>query len=95
MASVSAGYSGTPLAKKLGIKDGFSIALINAPDYYFNLFTDLPADLKIVNEISTAHDMIHLFVKDKQAYLDRLPLLKDQIKQNGMVWISWPKKASK
>ncbi|QKJ33111.1 DUF3052 family protein [Mucilaginibacter mali] len=91
----AAGYSGTPLAKKLGIKQGFDIALVNAPDYYFQLFTDLPADLQIANEISSGHDLIHLFVKDKQSYLSLLPMLKDQIKQNGMVWVSWPKKASK
>jgi hypothetical protein len=59
------------------------------------LFTDLPGNLDIADEISTGHDMIHLFVKDRQDYLNRLPLLKDQIKQNGMIWISWPKKASK
>lgn len=91
----TAGYSGTPLTKKLGIKAGFHIALINAPEYYFQLFADLPTDLHIVNEISNGHDLIHLFVKDKRAYLDVLPNLKDQIKQNGMIWISWPKKASK
>jgi hypothetical protein len=91
----TAGYSGTPLAKKLGIKTGFNMAVINAPGYYLNLFTDLPGNLDIADEISTGHDMIHLFVKDRQSYLSRLPLLKDQIKQNGMIWISWPKKASK
>lgn len=95
VAKTAAGYSGTPLAKKLGIKAGFNIALIDAPEYYFQLFTDLPPDLHISNEISNGHDLIHLFVKDKQAYLSRLPMLKDQIKQNGMVWISWLKKASK
>jgi hypothetical protein len=91
-----AGYSGTPLAKKLGIKPGFNIALINdVPENYFDLFTDLPGDLTINNEITSDHDLIHLFVKDRQTYLDYLPSLKDQIKQNGMVWVSWPKKASK
>lgn len=95
VAKPVAGYSGTPMAKKLGIKAGFHIALINAPDHYFQLFTDLPQDLHISNEISSGHDLIHLFVKDKQAYLSRLPVIKDQIKQNGMVWVSWPKKASK
>jgi len=90
-----AGYSGTPLAKKLGIKPGFDIVLINAPDNYFDLFTDLPGGLHIATEISKGHDMIHLFAKNQQEYLSRLYLLKDQIKQNGMVWVSWPKKASK
>jgi len=94
MAQV-AGYSGTPLAKKLGIKPGFDIALINAPDYYPDLFTDLPGNLHISKQINNGHDMIHLFVKDKTTYFHYLAHLKDQIKQNGMVWVSWPKKASK
>ncbi len=45
-----AGYSGTPLAKKLGIKPGFNIKLVNAPDYYLTLFTDLPGDLHFNDE---------------------------------------------
>ena len=89
------GYSGTPLAKKLGIKAGFDMAIINAPGYYFNLFVDLPDDLNIANKITGNHDLIHLFVNNQQEYLSRLPLLKEQIKQNGSIWISWPKKASK
>jgi hypothetical protein len=43
--TIPAGYSGTPLSKKLGIKPGFHIKLVNEPEYYFSLFTDLPADL--------------------------------------------------
>jgi hypothetical protein len=39
---MATGYSGTPLAKKIGIKKGFRIRLINAPEYYFELFTDMP-----------------------------------------------------
>jgi len=92
---IPSGYSGTPLAKKLGIKAGFNIALINAPEYYLDLFTDLPADLRINNEIDGWYDLIHLFVKDEATYLHYLPSLKNQIKPNGMVWVSWPKKASK
>ncbi|MBE9667024.1 DUF3052 family protein [Mucilaginibacter boryungensis] len=90
-----AGYSGTPLAKKLGIKSGFNIALVNAPAGYLDLFDELPGDLTFDDRITGGHDMIHLFVKDQQEYLAILPLLKGQIKQNGMVWVSWPKKASK
>jgi len=92
---IPSGYSGTPLAKKLGIKAGFNIALINAPEYYLDLFTDLPGDLRITKQINNGHDLIHFFVKDKVTYFQYLPHLKDQIKQNGMVWVSWPKKASK
>jgi hypothetical protein len=89
------GYSGTPLSKKLGIKPGFDMALINAPENYVDLLTDLPAGLQIATEVSKEYDLIHLFVKNQPEYLNRLPLLKNQIKQNGMIWVSWPKKASK
>jgi hypothetical protein len=91
----NAGYSGTPLAKKLGIKPGFNIRLINAPEHYFTLFTDLPADLTINNGSSAPKDLIHFFTKQKDEYLNLLPALKQQIKPNGIIWVSWPKKASK
>jgi len=90
----TAGYSGTPLAKKLGIKDGFRIRLINEPDYYVKLFTDLPPDLYFENQGDEV-DFIHFFTKSHQEYIALLPALKDQIKPNGMIWVSWPKKASK
>jgi hypothetical protein len=89
------GYSGTPLAKKLGIRPGFKIALINAPEYYLDLFTDLPPDVVFTNNAGELKNLIHLFVKDKAGYLALLPQIKTQIVQNGSIWVSWPKKASK
>jgi hypothetical protein len=90
-----AGYSGTPLAKKLGIKDGFHLKLINAPDYYFDLFTDLPANLFIENDANIKLDFIHFFTKDKSEYEVLLPHLMHKLKPSGMIWASWPKKSSK
>jgi hypothetical protein len=89
------GYSGTPLAKKLSIKDGFHISLINAPGYYLSLFSDLPANLVFRDLDGVKIDFIHFFTKSKTEYEALLPSLKDQIKSNGIIWISWPKKASK
>ena len=94
-ASGPAGYSGTPLSKKLGIKPGFHIKLINAPEYYFDLFTDLPADLNFKDDPNTKKDFVHFFTKQEDEFIKTLPLLKDQLKSNGMIWVSWPKKASK
>jgi uncharacterized protein YvpB len=88
------GYSGTPLAKKLGIKEGFTIALYNQPDYYFQLFIDFPEDVNIVNNQPKA-DFIHYFVKEAKQLSKDISKLKRQIEQNGMIWISWPKKSSK
>ena len=95
MTAPSAGYSGTPLAKKLGIKPGFAAKLVNAPDYYFSLFTDLPGDLNLKEDPSAKKDLIHFFTKQADEYFKSLPLLKDEIKPNGIIWVSWPKKASK
>ena len=92
---MQAGYSGTPLAKKLGIKPGFKITLINAPEHYLGLFTDMPPDVVFVSDENALKDLIHLFVKDKAEYMATLPRIKSQIVQNGSIWVSWPKKASK
>ena len=90
---MTSGYSGTPLAKKLGIKKGFKIALFNQPDYYFKIFIDLP-DVKIISGKSTVN-FIHYFVKEKNQLLKDITKLKAHIDQHGMIWISWPKKSSK
>ncbi len=93
--TIPVGYSSTPLAKKLGIKPGFIIKLVNAPDNYFDLFTDLPADLNFIEDDSTKKDLVHFFTKKEDEFINILPLLKNQIRPNGIIWASWPKKASK
>jgi hypothetical protein len=90
-----AGYSGTPLAKKLGIKTGAKVMLLNAPDNYLQLFTDLPADVYFVGGGDVKKDVIHFFTKQQDEFLTVLPKLMKQIKPDGMIWVSWPKKASK
>jgi hypothetical protein len=90
---MAVGYSGTPFAKKLGIKEGFKLALYNQPEYYFNLFTDFPENVKVINKSKV--DFIHYFVKEEKQLQKDMAKLKDQIEQNGMIWISWPKKSSK
>jgi hypothetical protein len=88
------GYSGTPLSKKLGIKEGFIISVFNQPEYYFNLFTDLP-QIKITKDKKTKKDFIHFFVTKEKDLVKEINDLKEQIVQNGMIWIFWPKKTSK
>ena len=90
----TAGYSGTPLAKKLGIKEGFSVVLFHQPGYYFRLFTDFPANVELVNNDSKV-DLIHYFTTEEEKLLGDISKLKKRIKLNGMIWISWPKKSSK
>ena len=91
----TAGYSGTPLAKKLGVKEGFKIRLINPPEYYFGLFTDMPENVSIVKYIKTKKNFIHCFVKQAKELHTNIASLKNEIESNGIIWISWPKKASK
>ena len=91
----TAGYSGTPLAKKLGIKPGFILRLIDPPVHYFELFADLPEDLQIISDPEISKDLIHLFTKEAAGLRQVLPVLKKEIRQNGMIWVSWPKKSAK
>jgi hypothetical protein len=91
----NAGYSNTPLAKKLGIKEGFHIKLVNPPDYYFDLFTDLPVNLNLTDDKIIRKDFIHFFTKEEKEFTAMLPDLNKQLVPNGMIWVSWPKKASK
>lgn len=92
--NTSAGYSGTPLAKKLGIREGSKLLLLNAPEHYFRLFTDFPGDVKMVST-KTKADIIHYFVKEEKQLARDISKLKNGIEQNGLIWVSWPKKSSK
>jgi ABC-type lipoprotein release transport system permease subunit len=88
-------YSSTPLAKKLGIKNGFKIRLINEPDYYFNLFTDLPNNIKILTDKKSKKNFIHLFVKTLNEFEKNIYELKNEIEPDGIIWVSWYKKSAK
>ncbi len=88
-----AGYSGTPLVKKLGIKENFKAAFINAPEDFVS-HLDLPADVKIGSGSVTDLDFIHLFVKSKRDLETKFALQAARLTPNGMLWISWPKKTS-
>ena len=91
----TAGYSGTPLAKKLGFKNGSKIRLVNIPNYYLNLFTDLPSDLSVIEDLTVKKDLIHYFTTSAvELERDIIPL-KNEIQSNGMIWVSWPKKSSR
>lgn len=91
----TAGYSGTTLAKKLGIKPGFKIKLINQPDYYLNLFADLPPDIKEVADAKIKKDFVHYFTKSATELNKAIKQLREEIEENGMIWVSWPKKTAK
>lgn len=90
----TAGYSGTPLAKKLGIKDNFRIKLVNQPEYYFKLFSDMPTGIKNIQDNKTKKNFIHYFATKAEALNKDMKYLKNQLEQNGIIWILWHKKSA-
>ena len=92
---MTAGYSGTPLAKKLGIKEEFHVATFNAPDNYFDLVEPLPDSVTITEGSAADADLIHVFTNSRDELFGKLAECARQIKQNGSIWVSWYKKAVK
>jgi len=89
-----AGYSGTPLVKKLGIKDGFDIALVKAPENFVAQL-DLPSGVNIRSlPKSRELDFILVFVKSQRILTTAFAQYSPKIKANGLFWVSWPKKTS-
>jgi len=88
-----AGYSGTPLAKKLGIKAGFRVCFVNAPDN-FDQDLDLPADLRVTSARTKPLDLVMLFTKSEAKLGKEFPAMARKLSPNGMLWVCWPKKAS-
>jgi hypothetical protein len=90
-----AGYSGTPLWKKLGFKEGFRAGLVNAPKRFQKELAPLPNDVKIMVEtLSPPLDLIVFFVDSRQALKKEFPKFARKLVSNGMLWIAWPKRAS-
>ncbi len=92
--SKSAGYSGKPLAMKLGINEGDRVKIQHAPQNYLDLLHPLPANVAISNRLRGKVRIFHLFAS-KRAELKRgLQTALHQIQSDGMIWVSWPKQAS-
>lgn len=96
---MTAGYSGTPLAKKLGIKEGFSVLTIGQPSNYLDLLSPLPdsVDIKPFKRSAkpAAFDLIHIFTNGRDELFRKLTECVRLIKQDGIIWVSWYKKAAK
>lgn len=90
----TAGYSGTPLYRKLGIRAGSRLRTSNAPANYAALLEGRPGDVTVSSRISSDIDIWHLFTASKDDLRASLPRLMRGIRQDGMIWISWPKKSS-
>ena len=92
--SQSVGYSGKSLSQKLGLKPGFRIFVAGAPVPYEKIVGTLPAGASVVARATSDLDLVHIFASERKALADRLAPCRDAIKADGMIWISWPKKAS-
>jgi hypothetical protein len=91
---MSPGYSGTPLARKLGIKDGMRFAALDAPKGYVSWLDGLPASATIVSSLPASPQAVHLFVTERRALAKALTPLRHKLLPAGFVWVSWPKKSS-
>lgn len=89
-----AGYSGTPLPKKLGIKEGHSVIFIGAPPNFDAILGALSSDLTVKKQLRAPLDVIGFFTDRRSELLARLPKLKAALAINGGLWVAWPKKAS-
>ena len=89
-----AGYSETPLAKKLGIKEGCRVSLVGAPTGFRDELAGLPDQVTFVTSTANSLDVIVFFVKSQRELIRNFPRLASHLKPAGMLWIAWPKKAS-
>lgn len=91
----SAGYSGKPLAGKLGIKSGTRFVTINAPAAYTDWLGPLPDGVAFAEQADANTDIVHLFVTERAELERHLSTLRSALRPDAAVWVSWPKKSSK
>jgi hypothetical protein len=89
------GYSGKPLATKLGLKPPLTLITIGAPAEYTSWLGALPDGVRILSKPRNDVEAAHIFVTKKEALQQELKALRKELRQSGFVWISWPKKSSK
>jgi len=89
------GYSGTPLAKKLGIKPGCRIHALNAPSDYRKLLEPLPSEVRFESDANAATDIVHVFETRRDHLANTLAGLRQQLSAEAAIWVSWPKKSSR
>ncbi len=97
MGSVTktAGYSGTALAQKLGIKPASRVLLVGAPDGYLALVQPLPDGVSFAKVAGSGVDVAHVFVTERVDLAKRLKALRAKLASDSTVWVSWPKKSAK
>src|SRR4051794_39132506 len=89
-----AGYSGTPLPKKLGVKADQRIALLNQPIGFEKKLGKLPSGTSIVKTLKSPLDLVMLFATQEKALATQFPAIARKLSSTGMIWVAWPKKSS-
>jgi hypothetical protein len=89
-----AGYSGTPLPQKLGIKPGVNVVTINTPTNYRRLLGTIPEGVTFSDRLKPESSFIHVFIKRRSELEKKLSISREKIADTGTIWISWPKRSS-
>jgi hypothetical protein len=92
---IKAGYSGTPLVSKLGIKPGSNVLVLDAPDGYRGLLHDLPEHVRFVSTASRSTHLVHTFCTRNARMAKTLVSLRRKLPPVAVIWVSWPKKSSR
>jgi hypothetical protein len=92
---MAAGYSGTPTTRKLGIKPGCRVIVLNSPGDYANLLGGVPDGVDLRSSLRGKADVVHLFVTREADLTKRIDAMRKAIEPNGAIWVSWPKRSSK
>ena len=95
MSASAPGYSGTPLARKLGVVAGSRVVAVGAPEAYLDWLAPLPQGVRFESEVSAATDVVHVFADRRTELQVQLGSLRGRIAPAAAVWVSWPKKAAK
>lgn len=90
-----AGYSGTPLPRKLGIAPGLRVAALNAPGDYRELVAPWPEPAQLLARADARTDLVHLFVVERAVLAKEAQRLRKLLEPDAVLWVSWPKKAAK
>jgi hypothetical protein len=90
----SAGYSGTPLVKKLGLHPGAKLCVLNAPFDYRSLIAPWPDDATLHADADRTTDLVHLFVRERARLAGELARLRKRLRDDAVLWVSWPKKGA-
>lgn len=91
---MAAGYSGTPLAKKLSLRDGQRVWFDAMPEHVIDEIDEYALELTFVGGPQDAPDAAHIFVTDREAMAEKLAVLRESMAKDGHVWVSWPKQVS-